>query len=467
MEQPFGVTPDPRFLYLGTKHREALASLVYGTESGRGFIALTAKPGMGKTSLLFQYLESLRNKARTAFVFQTDCHRRELLRHILSDLGLDATGKDLPAMHEMFNQILLQEMNAGRRFVLVIDEAQNLEEKVLESVRLLSNFETPWMKLMQIVIAGQPQLAERLAKPSLTQLRQRISMIVKIEPFTYEETQEYIQHRLSVAGYKGQSLFTAGARSMIAERSEGIPRNINNICFNAMSLGCATKRKAIDREIVTEVLADLDLGTLNGEAHVTPKAEEIPKFRIFDVPWGVRRRPHSRRWALGFVTAGILAALSWQVEDLIRRESQAASPDRRMEIPFERPTAQVSTDSTSTVGADAPSIQPKETTPAQESMALTKQEEQQPDNRVSILNGSRTITILPGQTIYRIAVNNIGYYNEDILRELRAVNPWLVDPRTVKSGQTVVIPSIRDLSADKLPAIKQGIDLADRDVEKQ
>src|SRR6202161_2287949 len=131
-EEPFGVTPDPRFLYFGSQHREALASLAYGTESNRGFLALIAKPGMGKTSLLYQYLESLRGKARIAFPFRTDCDSRDFIRYVLLDLGIDASGKDLPAMHEALNQVLFEEMRAGRRFVLVIDEAQNLEEDVLE-----------------------------------------------------------------------------------------------------------------------------------------------------------------------------------------------------------------------------------------------------------------------------------------------------------------------------------------------
>jgi type II secretory pathway predicted ATPase ExeA len=246
-------------------HQEALASLVYGTENNRGFLALIAKPGMGKTSLLYQYLQWTRTRARTAFVFQTDCDSREFIRHILLDLNLDASGKDLPAMHDMLNRLLMEEMRAGRRFVLVIDEAQNLEEKVLESVRLLSNFETPWAKLMQIIIAGQPQLAKRLARPSMLQLRQRISMIIRIEPFTIEETRAYINHRLRAAGYQGSSPFTVGARRLIAERSGGIPRNINNICFNAMSIGCALKQKTIDQDIVLEVLADLDLESLGEE----------------------------------------------------------------------------------------------------------------------------------------------------------------------------------------------------------
>src|ERR1700733_5767291 len=207
-EEPFGVTPDSRFLYLGRQHREALASLIYGIESNRGFLALIAKPGMGKTTMLYHCMNSLRGRARIACVFRTDCDSREFIRHVLLDLGVDATGKDLPAMHEALNKVLTEEMQAGRRFILVIDEAQYLEEKVLESVRLLSNFETPWMKLMQIVIAGQPQLAERLARPSMAQLRQRISSVIRLQPFTPQEINAYIDHRIWVAGYSGPPLFT-------------------------------------------------------------------------------------------------------------------------------------------------------------------------------------------------------------------------------------------------------------------
>jgi len=261
-EEPFGVTPDPRFLYLSQQHREAMASLAYGTEAGRGFLALIATPGMGKTSLLYQYLESQRGKARTAFLFRTDCDSREFMRHLLLDLNIDACNRDLPWMHEALNRVLLEEMNAKRRFVLVIDEAQNLEEHVLESIRLLSNFETPWAKLIQIVIAGQPQLAEILNRPSAAQVRQRISMVIRIEPLSPQDVGHYIDHRLRTAGCKDVSIFSTGARLLIAQHSGGIPRNINNLCFNAMSLACASKHELIDRDVVLEVLADLDLESL-------------------------------------------------------------------------------------------------------------------------------------------------------------------------------------------------------------
>ncbi len=280
IEQPFGVTPDPRFLYLGAKHRQALDTLNYGTELNRGFLTLIARPGMGKTSLLFQYLEGLRGTARTVFLFQTDCDSTDLMRYLLTELGIDGKGMDVREMRAVLNQVLLGEMEMGRRFVLVIDEAHNLNEEVLESIRLLSNFETPWMKLIHIVLAGQPKLAERLEAPSMEQLRQRVSFSVRIEPFTPEEVDLYIDHRLWVAGYKSGPLFSAGARALIAERSEGIPRKINNLCFCAMSYAWAMKRKTVDREAVIKILSDLEPGapaTKSDSEAAAPKLPEEPK----------------------------------------------------------------------------------------------------------------------------------------------------------------------------------------------
>jgi len=306
-ESPFGDTPNPKFLYFGAQYREALASLMVGTESNRGFLAVIAQPGMGKTSLLYEYLDRMRDKARTAFVFQTDCDSREFIRHILLDLGIDAAGKDLPAMHEMLNGVLTQEAQAGRRFILVIDEAQNLEEKTLESVRLLSNFETPWTKLMQIILVGQPQLARRLAKPSMLQLRQRLSMIIRIEPFNFEETRDYINHRLQAAGYQGPSLFTMAALRLIAERSQGIPRNINNICFNAMALACAMTLSTIDHNVVLEVLADLDLGSFRED--VAPNHPRDVKQMLTQNLSTTREKTRLRGVLSKFAAAGVLLVL--------------------------------------------------------------------------------------------------------------------------------------------------------------
>lgn len=262
-EQPFGVTPDPRFLYLSPTHREALASMYYGIDAERGFIALIAKPGMGKTNLLFQLLQQFRSRARTAFVFQTQCTSREFMRFLLLELGCEVSADmDLVSMHELFNRCLLQEAHAGRRFIVVVDEAQNLEPSVLETIRLLSDFETPQAKLLQIILSGQPQLADKLSRPSLRQLRQRVSLLSTLKPFAADEVGKYIEHRLRAAGRQDNTLFTVPAVKMIAEMSEGIPRNINNICFNALSLGCALRQKTIDVDILRQVAADFDLGTM-------------------------------------------------------------------------------------------------------------------------------------------------------------------------------------------------------------
>jgi general secretion pathway protein A len=152
-EQPFGVTPDPRYLYLSGAHREALASLYYGIEAGRGFMALIAKPGMGKTTLLFQLLERLRKSSSFAFLFQTQCNSREFLSYLLRDMGLETGAQDVVSMHQQLNEALIRVSRSGRRSVPVIDEAQNLDDSVLETVRLLSDFETPDTKLIQIILS--------------------------------------------------------------------------------------------------------------------------------------------------------------------------------------------------------------------------------------------------------------------------------------------------------------------------
>ena len=279
-EQPFGVTPDPRFICPSRTHSKAFNSLSCGIEAGCGFLALIAKPGMGKTTLVFQLLKQLEQTCRAIFLFQTQCDSRELLRYLLSGLGLDAAGQDIVTMHERLNQLLARELLAGRRFVLIIDECHNLDNSVLETVRLLSDFETPSAKLMQILLVGQTQLADKLSRPSLTQLRQRISILSRLEPLTRAETVGYIEHRLQVAGYRGRALFTTGALERILAHSEGIPRNVNNLCFNALLVGYAAGRKQIDSAVVDQVLADLDMNPLERSCMVTQEPLALTRAPI-------------------------------------------------------------------------------------------------------------------------------------------------------------------------------------------
>lgn len=278
-EQPFGVTPDPRFLYLSDTHREALASLYYGIESGRGFLALIATPGAGKSTLLFYLLERLQNVAHTAFLFQTQCSPREFMRSLLADLGLEDSGDDIAGMQSRLNDFLIEESRRGRRFVLVVDEAQGLSDSVLETVRMLSNFETPRTKLMQIIFAGQPELAHRLTSPHLVQLRQRVSIVARLQSLTLDETEKYIAHRLKIAGRTGPQLFDRGALATIHTHSLGIPRNINNLCFQALTLAFANSEKTVNASIVQEMLSDLDLESICSDDAAAVARQPVPMDR--------------------------------------------------------------------------------------------------------------------------------------------------------------------------------------------
>src|SRR5271165_5056087 len=249
-EQPFGVTPDPAYLYASQTHCEALDSLTEAILGDRGFLALIAEPGMGKTTLLYQVLEGLRDTARVVFLFQTQCNSREFFQYLLGDLGIDSTGMGLVAMHDTLNEMLFAEMLAGRRFVLIVDEAQNLDDSVLETIRLLSNFETTNTKLLQIVLAGQPQLGEKLRQEHLTQLLQRIVVVRQLEALSAEETGGYIRHRLKVAGHWGEEIFEPEAVALVHARSQGVPRNINKLCYRALLEAYAEGSGTVTREIV-------------------------------------------------------------------------------------------------------------------------------------------------------------------------------------------------------------------------
>jgi N-acetylmuramoyl-L-alanine amidase/type II secretory pathway predicted ATPase ExeA len=316
-EQPFGVTPDPAYLYATRTHCEALDALTEGILGGRGFLALIAEPGLGKTTLLYQVLEGLRDTARAAFLFQTQCNSREFFQYLLSELGVDATGMGLVAMHNKLNEMLFAEMLAGRRFVLIVDEAQNLDDGVLETIRLLSNFETSNTKLLQIVLAGQPQLGEKLEQKRMVQLLQRITVVKQLEALSPEETAGYIRHRLKVAGHGGEELFEPEALSLVAQLSLGVPRNINRICFQALLEAHAEGRHTVSPDIVER--ANRKLGVV-GAARPTLMPAPSPTGSNSAQAAGVPATPHLtkkprtdfglRGWGLrtGVLLAVLLAA---------------------------------------------------------------------------------------------------------------------------------------------------------------
>jgi general secretion pathway protein A len=300
-EQPFGVTPNPRFFFSSSSHREALASLICGVECQVGFAALISEPGMGKTTLLFDLLERYRSSADTVFVFNTQCTAHELLREIVHDLRIKTAGED-PIRMRSDLKLFLIDRSRSRPVLLLIDEAQNLEDCVLEAVRLLSDFETTDRKLLHIILAGQPLLAEKLRQPRLAQLMQRITIVSRLERLQPDETGEYIRHRLTVAGYRGPDLFSPEALAKVREHSDGIPRSINRICFNALLAATAAREKPICGSTIDDVVRDLDL-------HFAPSRGDV---------WRPSRVPSKRKY-LTLACAGLGAVPA-------RERSTAQSP---------------------------------------------------------------------------------------------------------------------------------------------
>ena len=198
-EKPFSLTPDPRFLFLSESHREAIAHLLYGVEQGEGFIAVTGEVGTGKTTLCRAMIQRLGKEAEVAYVFNPTLSGEELLRAISIEFGLITEGYTRADLNHQLNEFLLETSREGRRALLIVDEAQNLEPSTLEEIRMLSNLETSSSKLIQILLFGQPELDELLDSPELRQLRQRITVRWSLAPLTEDETKEYVRHRLRVA----------------------------------------------------------------------------------------------------------------------------------------------------------------------------------------------------------------------------------------------------------------------------
>ena len=440
-DQPFGVTPDPRYLYLGKGHREAMASVMYGVNAGRGFSALIARPGMGKTTLLFNLLQNLEGNAQTVFLFQSQCSPQDLLRSLLADLGIEQDAGDVVRMQSKLNEFLLRESKRGKRFVVVVDEAQNLDEPVLEVLRMLSNFETSREKLMHIILAGQPQLAARLSSPGMTQLRQRISIIARLSPLNVLETRAYIDHRLRVAGYNFSTpLFSDPVYELMAKYSEGIPRNINNLCFNVMSLGCALKKKTIPCGLLREVVEDLNLSSLleepaAGSAHEALQPATVRHTESRGTKWF-----QAWPWKVSAVGAVGLALAISAVPTSQRSGKTPLAEVAQAAIELQQPSL-----------ATAMKTEPQPTAEVKPAA----------DNKAF-----RLVEVKPNETVIGICRSAFGKYDEEILEKVKQLNPSLQDLSYIRSGTTIRIPDIGD-SAKQIQTLPEHRPAAPAaDVEK-
>lgn len=256
---PFDITPNPRFLFHSSKHREAFNHLLYGIRERKGFVQLTGEVGAGKTTLCRALLEQLDANFSTALILNPVLNPDEMMKAIAMEFGLDVQGKDRLETVSAISGFLLNQIEAGRETVLIIDEAQNLTEELLEQVRLLSNIEMDDRKLLQIVLLGQPELRDRLNSPRLKQLRQRITVRFHLAPLTRAEVAQYIRHRLQVSGaLENGPAFTLPALWRIYKYSGGIPRLVNAVCDKALLASFVKRSKRITYAMAGRAIRELE-----------------------------------------------------------------------------------------------------------------------------------------------------------------------------------------------------------------
>ena len=257
-DNPFRLTPDPRYLFLSANHQEALGHLLFGVSEGNGVVVLTGEIGAGKTTLLRTLINDLDEHTTVAYIFNPALSSVELLQSINADLGLPVDSTSKKYLTDDLNRFLLDEQVAGRRVVVIVDEAQDLEPSVLEQLRLLSNLETEREKLLHIILVGQPELRDMLAQPGLAQLDQRVTLRWHLGPLDAEETAAYVRHRLRIAGAERETLlFPARSLRQVHRFSHGVPRLINTLCHRALLVGYTQEEMCISPQIVRHAIREL------------------------------------------------------------------------------------------------------------------------------------------------------------------------------------------------------------------
>jgi general secretion pathway protein A len=258
-EPPFNITPNPRFLFYSAKHREAYNHLLYGIRERKGFVQLTGEVGAGKTTICRALLDELSSeKYSTALIFNPVLDANGLMKAIAMEFGIEAKGMDRLETLAAINEFLLKQVDLKKDCVLIIDEAQNLPNELLEQVRLLSNLETDDRKLLQIVLMGQPELRDRLNDPTLRQLRQRITVRFHLSPLRFNEVGQYVHHRLHVSGANGSPYFTTLALWRVYSYSQGIPRLVNAVADKSLLAGFVQQTQCIDYRTVGRAIRELE-----------------------------------------------------------------------------------------------------------------------------------------------------------------------------------------------------------------
>ena len=435
-ESPFALTPDPRFLYLTDVQREAFASAVYGIQARRGFVLILGEVGTGKTTLIRYLLGRLPADVQTVLVFQPVGTLEELLHVVLRDLGVASDSRRRVDMIDALNDHILAEAGAGRSLALIIDEAQQLPATVLEELRLLSNIETADAKLLQVVLVGQPELADKLARPGLRQLRQRIGLIARLQALTARETARYVEHRLAVAGRRGGPLFTRPALARVYRASGGVPRLVNVVCDKALVLAYAASARRVRARTVRRVVEDWAVFERRGARLRAPS------------PWAERARGTRRpviRLAAG-LAASVAAALAWlQLGGYDHARLALRGPAA---IAAGTPVLEPAPDGPGTAAPAARVPAPVEAsggpaTPPEEPAASTAAGAGNGGPNGGPRDSAPTdLVVIPGDTLVRLVSQVYGRADDTLLDRVQAANPGLRSIDRIVIGRRLHFPRV-------------------------
>jgi type II secretory pathway predicted ATPase ExeA len=469
-EKPFNVTPDPRFFYSNAVYQEAYASLLYGIRERKGFVVLTGEVGTGKTTLLRRLMANLDESIHFVFFYNTTLTFEELLTFVCEDFGLQAEGKTSLQKIQLLNAFLLSCLQQGGTGVLLIDEAQNLSDDVLENLRLLSNLETSSEKLLQVVLVGQPELEKKLAQPRLRQFRQRVAIQARLDVLKDREIGPFIFHRLRLVGYESSDLFPPQTIDRICKYARGTPRLINVICDNALLLAYGTEQKVVSVEMIEEVAHDLRLkiepaggrddtaATSRAEPTVlppvvlpTPEAAVLP-VPSPSVPVQAESTEATRSKRVGIVLALAIAAAGAAVvaKQLRPLSSFGIGGDVESGPPEAATTAERITSPVEPVvekGAAAAAAAPRATGAKGEAEHTTK-ENAEPSAAPASVPGlrpslpGRPVVIEYGTTALAIVSQYYGSYNTLAIDLTKEANPQIEDLDRLFAGERISLPPL-------------------------
>ncbi|MGE5516061.1 MAG: AAA family ATPase [Bacteroidota bacterium] len=439
--EPFRVTPDPGFLYLTDQHKEALAAIIYGIAKRKGFVCITGEVGVGKTTILRSYLDSVDEPGLTfVYVYNPNVSFQTLLRHIFKEIRLDYPGDDIAGMVDTLREWLIAHHGQRKTLVLLVDEAQNMPIGTLESLRMLSNLETATEKLVQIVLVGQPELEALLAERQLRQLESRIAVRTRLGPLNKQDSTNYIRHRLKCVALDDKPAFTDAAIAEIVRACGGIPRRINVVCDNSLLTAFGHKIRPVTPKVVREVVRDLSIKDSG------PKTRRR-RWLSIGVPW------RGIGMGLGAVAAAALVATAGMaLRDTLSTSPISATPPAPMAAATLPPPAKtVRLEPPPPALPPAPHVEaPTKPAPTPELASVTLPplpppiEVEVPGTTPAVAPAPRrTLRIAaPGDTLAGLTFQVYGRVDRPLLDVVKSHNPEIVNIDRISVGQVIEFPSI-------------------------